>query len=501
MNKKTALIILDGWGIGNQDESDGVYLAKTPFFDSIIADYPNATLKTYGEHVGLPNGQMGNSEVGHLNIGAGRIVYQDLLKIDRAIEDSSFHQHPVIKEAIDYALNNKKPIHLMGLVSEGGVHSSLAHLLALCAILKNHPALKVYIHGFSDGRDCSPVSGVKFFEQLMHFIEGSNIKLATLIGRYYAMDRDQRWERIKQAYDLLVNNKGERFENVENAFKENYSNDVTDEFLPPISFGHDSNIKEDDVVICFNFRTDRCRQITTALTQENKDDFDMKKLRLKYLTMTNYDKNFRNIDVVYDKKNIYNTLGEVISNHHATQLRIAETEKYPHVTYFFSGGREKEFSGEHRKMADSPKVATYDLKPEMSAFEITEKAMNFITEKEPNFICLNYANPDMVGHTGISSAIIKACETVDQCLMNLVSFLKEKNYASLIIADHGNADKMFNEDGSQHTAHTVNPVPVSLVSNEKFSLKNGVLADIAPTILDLLDMEKPEEMTGNSLIR
>ena len=290
----------------------------------------------------------------------------------------------------------------------------------------------------------------------MHFIEGSNIKLATLIGRYYAMDRDQRWERIKKAYDLLVNNKGEQFENVENAFKDNYSNDVTDEFLPPISFVHDSNIKEDDVVICFNFRTDRCRQITTALTQENKDDFDMKKLRLKYLTMTNYDKKFRNIDVVYDKKNIYNTLGEVISNHHATQLRIAETEKYPHVTYFFSGGREKEFSGEHRKMADSPKVATYDLKPEMSAFEITEKAMNFITEKEPNFICLNYANPDMVGHTGISSAIIKACETVDQCLMNLVSFLKEKNYASLIIADHGNADKMFNEDGSQHTAHTVN---------------------------------------------
>jgi len=500
MGKKTALIILDGWGIGNQDSSDGVYKANTPFFDQIFKNYNSATLETFGDKVGLPKGQMGNSEVGHLNIGAGRVVYQDLLKIDRAIEDKSFHHNPTILEAIQYAEVNQSTIHLMGLVSVGGVHSSLDHLLSLCDVLKKWPQISVQIHGFSDGRDCDPHSGKLYFKQLIDHIKDTNINLVSLIGRYYAMDRDKRWERIKKAYKLLVHADGKIYDNCESAFSDQYSLGITDEFIPPISFNQNGKIKDNDVVICFNFRTDRCRQISTVLTQKDFMDYEMRKLNLKYLTMTNYDKTFVGIDVIYNKENILNTLGEVISNNGKTQLRIAETEKYPHVTYFLSGGRELEFEGENRIVASSPKVATYDLKPEMSAFEVTSSCISFTKENSPDFICLNFANPDMVGHTGVPGAILKACETVDECLQKLTTFLLDLNYAVLVIADHGNADKMFNEDGSAHTAHTLNLVPVVLVGADS-KITNGKLADVAPTILDLMGIKKPIEMTGVSIIR
>lgn len=500
MGKKTALIILDGWGIGNQDSSDGVYKANTPFFDQIFKNYNSATLETFGDKVGLPKGQMGNSEVGHLNIGAGRVVYQDLLKIDRAIEDKSFHHNPTILEAIQYAEVNQSTIHLMGLVSVGGVHSSLDHLLSLCDVLKEWPQISVQIHGFSDGRDCDPHSGKLYFKQLIDHIKDTNINLVSLIGRYYAMDRDKRWERIKKAYKLLVHADGKIYDNCESAFSDQYSLGITDEFIPPISFNQNGKIKDNDVVICFNFRTDRCRQISTVLTQKDFMDYEMRRLNLKYLTMTNYDKTFVGIDVIYNKENIPNTLGEVISNNGKTQLRIAETEKYPHVTYFLSGGRELEFEGENRIVASSPKVATYDLKPEMSAFEVTSSCISFTKENSPDFICLNFANPDMVGHTGVPAAILKACETVDECLQKLTTFLLDLNYAVLVIADHGNADKMFNEDGSAHTAHTLNLVPVVLVGADS-KITNGKLADVAPTILDLMGIEKPIEMTGVSIIR
>ena len=500
MGKKTALIILDGWGIGNQDSSDGVYKANTPFFDQIFKNYNSATLETFGDKVGLPKGQMGNSEVGHLNIGAGRVVYQDLLKIDRAIEDKSFHHNPTILEAIQYAEVNQSTIHLMGLVSVGGVHSSLDHLLSLCDVLKKWPQISVQIHGFSDGRDCDPHSGKLYFKQLIDHIKDTNINLVSLIGRYYAMDRDKRWERIKKAYKLLVHADGKIYDNCESAFSDQYSLGITDEFIPPISFNQNGKIKDNDVVICFNFRTDRCRQISTVLTQKDFMDYEMRKLNLKYLTMTNYDKTFVGIDVIYNKENILNTLGEVISNNGKTQLRIAETEKYPHVTYFLSGGRELEFEGENRIVVSSPKVATYDLKPEMSAFEVTSSCISFTKENSPDFICLNFANPDMVGHTGVPAAILKACETVDECLQKLTTFLLDLNYAVLVIADHGNADKMFNEDGSAHTAHTLNLVPVVLVGADS-KITNGKLADVAPTILDLMGIKKPIEMTGVSIIR
>ena len=443
---------------------------------------------------------MGNSEVGHLNIGAGRVVYQDLLKIDRAIEDKSFHHNPTILKAIQYAKENQSTIHLMGLVSAGGVHSSLDHLLSLCDVLKEWPQITVQIHGFSDGRDCDPHSGKLYFKQLIDNIKETNINLVSLIGRYYAMDRDKRWERIKKAYNLLVHADGKIYDNCEFAFQDQYSLGITDEFIPPISFNQNGKIKDNDVVICFNFRTDRCRQISTVLTQKDFIDFEMKKLNLKYLTMTNYDKTFEGVDVIYDKVNIPNTLGEVISNNGKTQLRIAETEKYPHVTYFLSGGRELEFEGENRIVASSPKVATYDLKPEMSAIEVTSSCISFTKENSPDFICLNFANPDMVGHTGVPAAILKACETVDECLKKLTTFLVDQNYAVLVIADHGNADKMFNEDGSPHTAHTLNLVPVILVGTDS-KITNGKLADVAPTILDLMGIEKPIEMTGVSIIR
>ena len=499
MNKKSALVILDGWGIGSKDESDGIFLSKTPFFDSLIEKFPNALLKTFGKDVGLPEGQMGNSEVGHLNIGAGRVVYQDLLRINNAIENQTFYTNAQLLKSIEVAKRNQCPIHLMGLVSQGGVHSSLNHLLSLCTFFKKNFDGTVYIHGFTDGRDCSPHSGVSAFNILEEKIQNSKIKIASIIGRYYAMDRDQRWERIKKAYDLLVNGTGVLKENSQEALEESYENGVTDEFIAPVKINAKGNIKNNDVVICFNFRTDRCRQITTALTQKNFPSYQMVTKELTFFTMTNYDRSFKNIEVIYDKENIPKTLGETLSKAGKTQLRIAETEKYPHVTYFFSGGREAEFEGESRIVVNSPKVATYDLKPEMSAEEVTVQAIEFVSKHKPDFMCLNFANPDMVGHTGIPEAIIKACETVDKCLEKLINSLESLNYSSIIIADHGNADKMRNDDGSSHTAHTLNMVPVVVIDKDILVVDDGKLADLAPTILKLMQLQKPVEMTGKSL--
>ena len=501
MKKKAGLIILDGWGVGAKDDSDGVFLAKTPFFDNLINRYPNAHLTTFGKEVGLPDGQMGNSEVGHLNIGAGRIVYQDLLRINNAIEDGSFFKNPQLLKAIRTATNNKSAIHLMGLVSEGGVHSSLNHLLSLCSFLKENFSGRVYIHGFSDGRDCGPTTGIESFEKLHHHIHNSNIVLSSIIGRYYAMDRDQRWERIKKAYDLLIEGTGEIKEDYSTAFKESYSKEITDEFLEPVKIkDNNGTILDNDLVVCFNFRTDRCRQITTALTQSNFSEHGMKIKPLHFYTMTNYDKTFKNIEVIYDKDNLPMTLGEVLSNNNKKQLRIAETEKYPHVTYFFSGGREQVFDGESRIVVSSPKVATYDLQPEMSAEKVAYSTVNFLEEKRPDFLCLNFANPDMVGHTGVQNAIIKACETVDNCLKKVVNSLMELDYSVIIIADHGNADKLKNKDGSPHTAHTLNMVPVIVLDQNVKVVQNGKLADIAPSILKLMEIEKPKEMSGESII-
>ena len=501
MSKKSALIILDAWGIGNKDNTDGVYKANTPNFDQYLSQYPNAVLKTFGENVGLPKGQMGNSEVGHLNIGAGRIVYQDLLRIDNAIKNKTFYKNQQLLSLINHANQNNKRIHLLGLVSKGGVHSSLNHLIALCKLFKNEVNIPVFIHGITDGRDCNPNSGLQAFKELDSYIYKSNIQIATIIGRYYAMDRDQRWERIKLAYDLFVNGYGEVKAHFTDAFEDSYKKKVTDEFIKPVKIlGVKGQICKDDIVLCFNFRTDRCRQITTALTQENFPKYNMKLLSLNYYTMTNYDKKFRNVNVIFNKENISMSLGEVISKYSKTQLRISETEKYPHVTYFFSGGREKEFTGESRIMANSPKVATYDLQPEMSAIEITKKAISFIDSNKPDFICLNYANADMVGHTGVPEAIIKACQTVDNCLGEIVKTLMNYNYSIVIIADHGNADKMINDDGSPHTAHTLNLVPIVVIDSETQNLNDGVLADVATTILDLMKLDQPKEMTGTSLL-
>tara|TARA_Y100000589_G_C27185793_1_gene642600 strand:+ start:1153 stop:2658 length:1506 start_codon:yes stop_codon:yes gene_type:complete len=501
MSKKAALLILDGWGIGEKNKSDGVYIANTPCFDHLINKYPNSKLVTYGSDVGLPNGQMGNSEVGHLNIGAGRIVYQDLLRINNAIDDKSFFNNSTINNAIDYAEKKGVKIHLMGLVSKGGVHSSLNHLIALCDLFHNKNVKDVFIHAFTDGRDCNPNSALSTIKELNEKIENTHIKIASVIGRYYAMDRDQRWERIKKAYDLLIHGKGNVVNTAIEAINKSYKQKITDEFIEPyIIKAVEGKISENDVVLCFNFRTDRCRQITSVLTQLAIKEYSMNPISLHYLTMTNYDKAFNNIHVIYDKENLKNTLGEVLSNNKKTQLRIAETEKYPHVTYFFNGGRESPFSGEEREMANSPKVPTYDLKPEMSAHKITKMVTSSIKEKKPDFICLNFANPDMVGHTGVPKAIIKACETVDSCLNQVLKVALENNYTVVVIADHGNADKMFHPDGSPHTAHTLNLVPMVVVDDAINSVKDGVLADVAPTILSIMGLNQPEDMTGKSLV-
>lgn len=500
MTNKFGLIILDGWGIGNHSESDAIYNANTVFMDGLLKNYPHAKLMTCGEHVGLPDGQMGNSEVGHLNIGAGRIVYQELTRINKSIRDGEFHNNPILLDAFRKAKKSGK-LHFIGLVSEGGVHSSQEHLHALCDMAKENGLDKVFIHAFTDGRDCDPKSGKHFLSNLFNHIQGSNVKIASVIGRYFAMDRDNRWERIAKAYELLTRGKGRKFEGVTDVFDFWYSQDITDEFIEPSILEQDGIIEQGDTVICFNFRTDRPREITTVLTQKDYHEYNMSKLELNYYSMTNYDDTFSNIHVIFDKENLNQTLGQVISEAGKSQVRIAETEKYPHVTFFFSGGREEAFVGENRILVNSPKVSTYDLQPEMSAPEVRDRIVANMRDQRPDFICLNFANPDMVGHTGVYKAIVQAVETVDRCLRDVVNVGLENGYEFLVIADHGNADYAINEDGSPNTAHSLNPVPVVLVSEDKnIQLKDGILADVAPTILKRFGIEQPNEMTGKSLI-
>lgn len=498
-------MILDGWGISPDPKVSAVTQANTPFYDKALETYSNATLKTYGMDVGLPEGQMGNSEVGHMNIGAGRIVYQDFARINKAISENTFKDEKNLKSALAYAAQNKKPIHLLGLLSDGGVHSHINHLKALIEICEANGHPKTYIHAFTDGRDVDPKSGKQFIADVLAASDSSKTNLVSIIGRYYAMDRDKRWERVKQAYDLLVKGEGVSTEHPIEKMDSFYSNDITDEFITPVTVGdkqliQSSRIKSGDVVIFFNFRTDRGRELTEVLTQIEHADQDMKPLDLNFLTMTNYDENFKGIEVIYDKDKLSNTLGEVISKAGSSQLRIAETEKYPHVTFFFNGGREEEFEGEKRILCPSPKVATYDEKPEMSAFEITEAVIESIENDHPNFICLNFANPDMVGHTGIMNAAVKAVETVDECTSKIVESALQQDMSIIIIADHGNCDTMVNEDQSPNTAHTVNPVPIILIDKEGTKIKDGILGDIAPTVLDLMGIDQPNEMTQHSLI-
>lgn len=501
MNEKVGLIILDGWGIGKADHSDAIHKAQTPFFDSLLNDFPNSRLKTYGESVGLPAGQMGNSEVGHLNIGAGRIVYQELSRINNSIENGTFKQNSKLIQAFEKAKKNGKKTHLIGLVSDGGVHSSQKHLHALCELSNALNMHNVFIHAFTDGRDCDPKSGLSFIARLQKITHQNNIKIASVIGRYYAMDRDQRWERIKKAYDLMTKGIGSAFMTAADAIQSSYQNNISDEFIEPSLIEKNGLIEDGDTVICFNFRSDRPREITSVLTQRDFPDFEMKKLNLNFYCMTRYDESFEGLEVIFDKENLTNTLGEVLSSHGKTQLRIAETEKYPHVTFFFNGGREKPFNGEQRILVNSPKVATYDLQPEMSAHSVTQNVLDDISKNSPDFLCLNFANPDMVGHTGVFNAIINAVETVDGCLEKIVKKGLEKKYTFIVIADHGNADLAINADGSPNTAHSLNPVPCILVSNSpRRTLRDGVLGDIAPTILSLFGIKAPKEMTGDSLL-
>jgi 2,3-bisphosphoglycerate-independent phosphoglycerate mutase len=504
MTEHFGLIILDGWGIGNKSESDAIYHARTPVMDDLMANYPNATLVTCGEDVGLPEGQMGNSEVGHLNIGAGRIVYQELTRINKSIRDEDFFQNPTLVKAMELAASGKD-LHFIGLVSRGGVHSSQEHLYALCKMAKSYQLERVFIHAFTDGRDCDPRSGMEFIRELETELQQTTGRIVSVIGRYYAMDRDNRWERIQKAYDLLTEGSGTISPSAIEAIEKSYAAGITDEFIEAVSIRKDQEdavrIKDGDVVVCFNFRTDRPREITQALTQKDFPEYGMKKLNVHYVTMTNYDSSFEKIQVVFDKDNLSNTLGEVLSKLDRTQVRIAETEKYPHVTFFFSGGREEKFPDEDRILVNSPKVATYDLQPEMSAYEVKDCIIDHILTEKPHFICLNFANPDMVGHTGVYNAITKAVETVDECLGEVVRAGLDHGYEFLIIADHGNADLALNEDGSANTAHSLNPVPVILVTREKtLTLDNGILADVAPTILRRMGIAAPLEMTGRSLV-
>jgi 2,3-bisphosphoglycerate-independent phosphoglycerate mutase len=504
-NKKVALIILDGWGIGDGSKADAIANSKTPFVNSLYKNYPHSTLRTSGENVGLPDGQMGNSEVGHLNIGAGRIVYQDLVRINKAIREGEFQKNKVLLDAFDYANKNNKAIHLMGLLSDGGVHSHIAHLEALCDMADASKCEQVYIHAFMDGRDTDPHSGAGFMLRLQEHISKGNAKIASVIGRYYAMDRDKRWERVKMAYDLLVNGVGEKNEDAVSAMKQSYAKEVTDEFVKPAVITDKAGnplatIKEGDVVICFNFRTDRCREITQVLTQQNMPEQGMKTIPLDYITMTIYDEKYHDVKVVYSKDDLKMTLGEVVSLKGKTQIRIAETEKYPHVTFFFSGGREDVFPGETRIMIPSQKVATYDLKPEMSAPEVTDAIVKELNKGEVDFVCLNFANADMVGHTGVYPAIVKAVETVDTCLQKVVEAGLAKDYSFIIIADHGNADFAINADGTPNTAHTTNPVPCIVIDKDVKNVTEGRLADIAPTILKIMGIDKPKEMTGKELV-
>jgi len=505
MNKKVILMILDGWGKSPDPKVSAIDNANTQFIDSLYTKYSHASLRTDGLHVGLPEGQMGNSEVGHMNLGAGRIVYQDLAKINLAVTNDTLKEETVLKDALQYAKSNQKAVHLLGLVSDGGVHSHLNHLYGLLDVIEDHGVKKSFIHAFTDGRDVDPKSGYGFISELETRLESSSAKLATITGRYYAMDRDNRWERVKIAYDALVNNEGVHSNNATETIESNYKDGLTDEFLKPIIMTDQNNqpvakIEEGDVVLFFNFRTDRGRELTEVLSQNDKHEFNMHKLNLHYITMTNYDDNFKNIQVIFNKDNVTNTLGEVLETHGKTQLRMAETEKYPHVTFFFSGGREAPFKGESRIMKNSPKVATYDLQPEMSAFELKDALVTELEKETLDFVCLNFANGDMVGHTGVMDAAIKACEAVDTCVEAVITTALEHNYTTLLIADHGNCETMINPDGSPNTAHTTNPVPIILIDKELNSIKDGVLGDIAPTILKLIGIEKPDVMTQSSLI-
>ena len=501
--KKVLLMILDGWGIGTNPNVSAIDRAKTPYIDSLYNNYPNSKLVTHGSGVGLPDGQMGNSEVGHMNLGAGRIVYQDFAKINLDIQNGNFNDLENLINPLKKIQENNKKLHLIGLVSDGGVHSHINHLEAILDLTNEMNINKVFIHAFTDGRDVDPKSGLGFIERLEKKIKSSSAKLASVIGRYYAMDRDKRWERTKKCYDLLINGIGTKTSNINNSIKDSYNNNITDEFIEPlivIDKDNESNglIENGDYVIFFNFRTDRGRQLTEVMTQSNINE--MKKLDLNFITMTNYDESFMGIKKIYEKENLEDTLGEVLSKNNKKQIRIAETEKYPHVTFFFNGGREEPYEDERRILCQSPKVATYDLKPEMSAYEITESILPEIEIGNVDFICLNFANPDMVGHTGNMSAAIKACETVDKCSKTIIEKAKENNYTILVIADHGNSDLMINDDGSPNTAHTTNLVPFILIDDEIKKIKDGVLGDIAPSILDIMNIKKPIKMTCESLI-
>lgn len=504
MNKKVILMILDGWGNSPDPKVSAIDNADTNFIDSLYKKYPYSTLRTDGLHVGLPEDQMGNSEVGHMNLGAGRIVYQDLTKINISIEKNKLKKEKVIAETFEFAKNNNKKIHFLGLISDGGVHSHTDHLKGLIDIAKEYN-VESYIHGFTDGRDVDPKSGSGYISDLNDYIKNSPTQIASITGRYFAMDRDNRWERIKIAYDALINAKGEKSSNLIRSIQNSYDNGCTDEFIKPIIKVDSNNqplstIKNGDVVIFFNFRTDRGRELTKVLSQNDNLDFDMKKLNLHYVTMTNYDNTFSNIKVIFNKSNLDNTLGEILEKNNKSQLRISETEKYPHVTFFFSGGRENSFKGETRILKNSPKVATYDLKPEMSAYEITDSLVKEIDSGKQDFICLNFANGDMVGHTGSMKAAIKACEAVDKCVETVINCANKNNYTTILIADHGNCETMINADGTPNTAHTTNPVPVILIDKDLKNIKNGILGDIAPTILKLMGVKKPKEMTQESLI-
>jgi 2,3-bisphosphoglycerate-independent phosphoglycerate mutase len=506
MNKKVLLMILDGWGIAKNLKVSAIDAAKTPYINSLYKKYPHSKLQASGLAVGLPEGQMGNSEVGHMNIGAGRVVYQDLVRVNKAVEEKELDKNDVLLAAFNYAKKNNKAVHLIGLVSDGGVHSHIEHLKGICTIAHNEGIKNLFIHAFTDGRDTDPKGGLGYISDLQNHLSKTSGKLASIIGRYYAMDRDKRWERVKLAYDLLVHGTGEKATDAKQAIQKSYDAGVTDEFIKPIVFvdGNQNpiaTIKEGDVVICFNFRTDRGREITMALTRQDFHEQNMYKMPLYYVTLTNYDDSFNDVKVIFDKDNLNNTLGEIVSKAGKKQIRIAETEKYPHVTFFFSGGREEPFDGESRLLCPSPKVATYDLKPEMSAQDIRDKIIPELDKKSADFICLNFANPDMVGHTGVFSAAVKACETVDQCNEAVTEAARRNGYATIIIADHGNADMMINDDGTPNTAHTTNLVPCILVDDDfKRTIKDGKLGDLAPTILKLMGIDVPKEMTGSFLI-
>ncbi len=504
MNKKVILLILDGWGIGDNPEVSAIDQAQTPYIDSLYQQYPHAQLRTDGLHVGLPEGQMGNSEVGHMNLGAGRIVYQELAKINKAVNEGRLAKEPVVQSAFEYAKNHQKAVHFLGLVSDGGVHSHINHLKGLVGAA-NEAGVTSFVHAFTDGRDVDPKSGKHFIQDLCEFLPKHRSQLASIVGRYYAMDRDKRWERVKLAYDALVNGLGQQTADPVHAIQASYDRNITDEFIEPIVVVDAdgaplSTIQEDDVVIFFNFRTDRGRQLTEVLSQQDLHEYNMHKLNLHYVTMTNYDDTYKKVHVIYPKEDLTDTLGEVLERHGKKQIRIAETEKYPHVTFFFSGGREATFEGEQRIMCPSPKVATYDLKPEMSAHDLTKAILPELNKQETDFICLNFANTDMVGHTGDFAAAIKAAETVDHCVQQIVDTALENQYSCIIIADHGNSDVMINEDGSPNTAHTTNPVPIIVVDKDIPSVANGILANIAPTILDLLGVDKPAIMNEDSLL-